>query len=531
MNASSSRPSELDKTSATRVVETHKPSPFRAQLRAIVPDNAYLHVYTWCTICVSICGFSFGFDTSSIGPITLMPQFEALYSPISPTLQGLIVSSILITASISSFTGASLSDKISRTYTISSCLLAASSKSLAQLFVGRGLAGLGEGLFMSTTTVYVCEIAPANVRGRLACIFQLFITFGVATGYFVCFGTVRIPSSLAWRLPFSFQAGLSFAIAASVPFLPHSPRWLKHIGRTQDAEHAWARLGFSAAEVEKEEERLERVENEVTPSGPAPEVKTPWYKLDLFGRDVRLRTFLGCLLMGMQQATGIDGVLYYAPVLFSQAGLSSSTSSFLASGVSGLLNVFCTIVALFFMDKWGRRPTILWGGSIIAFAMLSIGTLYASGATDHSAGRWAVVGFIYLFIIAFSMSWAVVNRMYCSEIQPTKTRAAATSLGQCFNWIVNWTIAFSTPLFLARSSYGPYFMFGSCTLFTVLVCIALMPESKGLTLEALDEVFKSLPWTKMVMKLKGQRIRRNGSEDDIQLHPITATRLNTAVVA
>lgn len=119
-----------------------------------------------------------------------MPQFEELFAPISPTLQGLIVSSILITAAVSSFTGASLSDRISRTYTIAlGCFifavgsaLSASAKSLTQLFVGRCIAGLGEGLFISTTTVYVCEIAPANVRGRLACVYQLFITFGIATG-------------------------------------------------------------------------------------------------------------------------------------------------------------------------------------------------------------------------------------------------------------------------------------------------------------------------------------------------------------
>ena len=137
----------------------------------------------------------------------------------------------------------------------------------------------------------------------------------------------------------------------------------------------------------------------------------------------------------MCQACGIDGVLYYAPVLFKQAGLSSNTASFLASGVSGLINIALTIFTQMFTDNWGRRPSMINGGVVIAGSMLTIGTLYASGATEQAAGRWAVIVLLYVFLVAFSMSWAVVNRIYCSEIQPMATRAAATALGQCANWV------------------------------------------------------------------------------------------------
>ena len=130
-------------------------------------------------------------------------------------------------------------------------------------------------------------------------------------------------------------------------------------------------------------------------------------------------------------------MLYYAPTLFAQAGLSSTKASFLASGVSGLLNVGCTIITQPFQDKWGRRPTVLIGGGIIGACMLTIGAIYASPLRNTNAGRWAIIILIYAFVVSFSVTWAITVRTYASEIQPMKTRAAATSLGQvsvCFRY-------------------------------------------------------------------------------------------------
>jgi len=165
---------------------------------------------------------------------------------------------------------------------------------------------------------------------------------------------------------------------------------------------------------------------------------------------------------------------------------------------------------------------------MISACMLTIGTIYATHGSDTPAGRWMVIALIYVFIVAFGMSWAVVNRIYCSEIQPMKTRAAATSLGQCANWvclfhshcigltkqssprqIVNWIIAFSTPLFLSRSSSGPYFMFGGFTLLTVLVCVAFQSESQGISLEGLDSTFEVSPWRKILHRHLDRRQRRS----------------------
>lgn len=150
--------------------------------------------YVWCAMFMSIGGFIFGFDTGSIGPISIMPQFEQRFSPgggsISPTVQGLIISTILLTASLASLVSGPIADRFSRTRTTAlgaivfaaGGAIACSAGTLAQIFIGRCVAGVGEGLFLSALTVYTIEIAPASRRGQLTTIIQLLVTMGIASG-------------------------------------------------------------------------------------------------------------------------------------------------------------------------------------------------------------------------------------------------------------------------------------------------------------------------------------------------------------
>lgn len=298
--------------------------------------------YVWCVAFTAIGGFLFGFDTGSIGPVTTMHTFQAQFAPdvekgISPTVQGLIVSSILITASLASVASGPLSDRISRTRTISlgaavfavGSAIACSASALPQLFVGRCIAGVGEGLFLSVVTVYAIEVAPASTRGRMGTAVQLFITIGLASGassfqsserlyahilvlgYFVCYGTSRLPSSLSWRFPLGMQAVVAMVLCIGSPFLPHSPRWLRHVGRDAEADASWIKLGVSGAEAEKSEESTERTT--ARRDGVWKETQQLWKK------NIRGRTALGVFLMGMQQASGIDGVLYVSLTIFPNA--------------------------------------------------------------------------------------------------------------------------------------------------------------------------------------------------------------------
>ncbi|KAL0069801.1 hypothetical protein AAF712_003071 [Marasmius tenuissimus] len=409
-----------------------------------------------------------------------MPQFEEQFGVLSPTTQGLLISCILIAASLTSTLSGPLSDRISRTYTIATggavytigSAIGASAMGLPQLFIGRCIAGVGEGLFISSITVYVTEISPSSSRGRLSTTVQLFNTIGTMTG------------------------------------------------RHPEAEVAHAKLGLRVPESKKEEVGAPGVMD-------APRIESRrevWKHIkEMFAKDVRGRTMLGVFLMGIQQCSGIDAVLYYAPVLFGQAGLSSKTASFLASGVSGILMVVLTAVALVFQDKWTRRAPMIGGGLCIGGAMTLIGILYASRANEVPAGRWSIIVLIYLFVASFVSTWAIACRIVCSEIQPSRTRASAASLGQCSNWVVNTVIAFVTPLFLARTTSGPYFFFGGCTFFGVLVCVIFLPETKGLDLETIDKGFVETPLQSALRKRLLRRRNVFENDPDIELEAIETT--------
>ncbi|GKZ20106.1 hypothetical protein AbraIFM66951_008174 [Aspergillus brasiliensis] len=469
-------------------------------------------------------------DTGIIGSVVVMDQFKQKFGSFSSVVHGLIVSSILIPAAFSSFFGGKLADWIGRPKSITigalifgiGCAIEAGAVHLAMFIVGRVVEGLGEGLYLGTLVVYICEISPPKQRGPLTTGPQLLITMGLVVGFFTCYGCENIHSSMAWRTPFTILACISIIFSLAAFFwLVDSPRWLTLHNRFDDATRTWQYLEVSEADREElleEEEEVDVHEEAMThPLAPTGSILAPntldqvvsrhsrvshrtkeakkgmgeATLFDAFKPDVRNRTLLGLFLMGMQQLAGIDGVLYYAPMLFEQAGMTSSQASFLASGISGLVIFVVTIPALIYADSWGRRANVILGGLGLTITMFVIGSLYAADAVHHSsgAGRWVVIVAIYLFAAIYSVSWGVSCKVYAAEIQPQRTRASATCLAHGSNWVSNFFVALITPVLLARSSCAAYFLFGGCTALTVVVCGFWMPETKGRSLEEVERCF------------------------------------------
>ncbi|EZF33177.1 high-affinity glucose transporter [Trichophyton mentagrophytes] len=443
--------------------------------------------YVVASILCSLGGFLFGVDTAIIGPVTVMDSFTGAFGHPSPTLHGLIVSSILIPAAISSFLAGRVADVLGRPPAIAigsaifglGAAIEAAAVHLGMFVAGRVVAGIGEGLYLGTLVVYICEISPARHRGSLTTGPQLLITSGLVAGFFTCYRSVKIVTTLSWRLPFILLASYSATFAViSFVFLPPSPRWLAAVygQNTTAIDAAWDRLGVLHAD------------REVMQSNQEEEPKIRSKTLDVFSPDARPGFFLAIFLMGMQQLSGIDGVLYYAPLLFQQAGLTSTGDTFLASGVSAIVICAVTIPATIWADSWSRRRNTIYGGLGMATTMFIIGGLYAGDAVhSYGAGRWVVVISIYLYTVIFSISWAVAVKIYAAEIQPQRTRASATSLAHGSNWITNFLVALVTPTLLANTSYGAYFLFGSCTFATAIVCWFFMPETRGRTLAEIQQ--------------------------------------------
>ncbi|KAF9242668.1 general substrate transporter [Melanogaster broomeanus] len=445
----------------------------------------------------SLAGLLWGLDTGSIGPLTQMSQFSDSIGRLSSGQLGIYVACILLSASISSFCSGYLADIMSRKYAILTgglivaigTVISASANNFPALICARLITGIGQGQSISVVTIYLCEIAPQEIRGTIATVLQLLITVGIAAGYFIAYGTSRLNTSLAWRIPFIIEACMAVLLAVGMVFMPYSPRWLVQRGRYEEARAVLQSL----RQTENVDEELNSVRGTLEDES----TKQASFS-DVFSKRYIRRSLLGIFLMGFEMLCGIDAVLYYAPILFTQAGFSSQRASFLASGVSGIINLVFTIPAQIWVDKWGRKFPLIGGGIAMASCYLAIGCLYVAhgGKEDgevylsNKASQWAVIILIYMFVANFAWSWAVVIKLYACEIMPTRLRAKACALQQLANWAINFTVALTAPLFLRASPSGPYFLFSAATFFVTLVCCFFMPETKGKSLEEIEVLFE-----------------------------------------
>lgn len=376
-----------------------------------------------------------------------MTEFGKTFGEFSSTTHGLIVSSILPTAALSALVAGIFADKYGRVRLIilGSCIfgigaaIECASVKLPMFIVGRLIKGVGEGQFLSTTFVQVAEISPTRGRGVVSSFPQFSTVCGLVMGFFICYGTTRIEgTSLSWRLPMALASFMAFAFAALCALVPPSPRWLLAKGRVDEARAVVGQLGL---DPEEQEELLAQSSSGLEHAVDVSLVESLRQTFAEFGQAFspafRARTAFGCFIMAFQQLAGIDGVLYYAPILFREAGLSSEKATFLASGVSALVIMGVTIPATIFVDHWGRRTSSLLGGVLITAIMLIIGSLYAADEvhSDRGAGRWVVIVCIYLFAVVFSATWAIGFRIFLVESLPRKTRSSASSLAQCSNWV------------------------------------------------------------------------------------------------
>jgi hypothetical protein len=363
---------------------------------------------------------------------------------------------------------------------------------------------------------------------------QFMATLGICIGYFSCYGTSGLDSSMAWRLPLVIPVVVGVVLTLACFILPESPRWLMMKGRAADANTALILLQSDMEEARRDI---------LTAAQEQPSLSRWQTYAMLFRRPYRLRTFLSLFFLAMIQLSGIDAITYYAPRLFEQARIASTNSSLIASGVSSITMFLISIPAFMMADKWNRRTSAISGGIALCTLMLIMGSLYAADAvTSHGVARWVIVVCVFMFGMVYCATWNIVAKIYASEIQPAQVRAAGNSIGSSCSYLANWFVAFITPILLDASASGAYFLFAGVVFLTVVVLSFIMPETRGRSLENIQAEFRhpGMAQISTLLQRFGLRRRQRGAQasspetrsENIELHHIEqSTSANTTATA
>ncbi|KAF9882724.1 hypothetical protein FE257_005342 [Aspergillus nanangensis] len=444
-----------------------------------------------------------------------MDSFQAKYGldTLGDVGQANLSANIVSTLQAGCFFGALIASQIADRYGRRTALLAASvisvvgvimqvaaSGHLEAMYIGRLINGFGVGFASMVNPLYVSENAPRAIRGGLTGIYQLFITMGIMLAFWINYGSLlHITGTAQYMTPLAMQALPAILLFCGMFFCNESPRWLAKQDRWEDARATLSRvraLPSTHPYVENEfQDMVTQLEHErqlVAGSGIWDLMKEMWL---IPGN--RKRAMISIFLMVCQQMTGTNAINYYAPQIFENLGLTGKSTGLFATGVYGIVKmVGCAIFLVFFADSLGRRRSLLWTSIAQALTMLYIG-LYiriappVEGQPVIPAGYVALVC-IFLFAACFQFGWGPVCWIYVSEIPTARLRGLNVAFAAATQWLFNFVVARAVPNMLATvgaNGYGTYIIF-SCFCFTMFFFVwFFIPETKGLSLEKMDELF------------------------------------------
>ncbi|KAI9770834.1 MAG: MFS sugar transporter [Geoglossum umbratile] len=505
-----------------------------------------------------ICGFAaiggglFGFDISSMSGVLGTQAYTNYFMVHGGYRQGGITAAMPAGSFVGALSSSFIADKLSRKTTIQiasvvwilGSLLQSTSNGIPLLVVGRVVSGLSIGVASTIVPIYQAEIAPKEIRGRVVSLQQWAITWGILIQYFIQYGASftgggpKNPKqgTAAFRIPWALQIVPAVFLLIGLIFFPKSPRWLASQDRWDEAIQVLADLHCGGdinhprilAEYREIEEAL-TFERELAQSS----VKA------LTQHRMLKRIVLGMSIQMWSQLSGVNVMMYYIVYVMQSAGIDDPL---LTASIQYIINVVLTLPAIIFLDTWGRRPLLLLG----SLGMMSC--LAVSGALQGAFGRpnpatdpelaaisWVIIdhpgvsrGIVacsYLFVAIFAVSWGPTSWTYPAEIFPGKIRAKAVSLATATNWAWNCALAFAVPPLLWSINWKMYMIFAAFNGVAFIHMFLTAPETKGKTLEEMDEVFDSgLPaWRSVPKGSRLDRLEKEIEQGTIKVDaPVTA---------
>lgn len=424
-------------------------------------------------------GLLYGYDMGVISGALLFIKDDI---PLNSVTEGLVVASMLVGAIFGSGASGPLSDRLGRrrvvfviaiVYIVGALILALA-PSMPVLVIGRLVIGLAVGGSTAIVPVYLSEMAPTEQRGSLSSLNQLMITIGILSSYLINYAFTPIEG---WRWMLGLAVVPSLILLIGVAFMPESPRWLlEH--RSEKAARDVMKLTFKDSEIDKEIADMKEI-NSISEST-WNVLKSPWLRPTLI---------IGCIFALLQQIIGINAIIYYAPSIFSKAGLGDATSILGTVGI-GTVNVIITIVAIMIIDKIDRKRLLVIGNIGMVASLLIMAVLIWTIGIQSSA--WIIVACLTLFIIFFGFTWGPVLWVMLPELFPMRARGAATGAAALVLSIGSLLVAQFFPILTEVLPVEQVFLIfaviGICALIFV---IKYLPETRGRSLEEIEADLRS----------------------------------------
>jgi sugar porter (SP) family MFS transporter len=357
----------------------------------------------------------------------------------------------------------------------------------------RFLGGIGIGIASMSSPMYIAEIAPAHLRGRLVSVNQIAIVSGIVLVYFVNYVIARFGDQVwnetsGWRWMFASGGLPSVAFALLLFKIPESPRWLVEMGRAQEARTILSKVaGEDHAALE-----LASIRQALSAE------KGTW--AELFSRALRRPLVVGILLAILQQVTGINVFLYFGTTIFKNMSASTGVDAgMLQQIIVGGASALSTVVAIATVDKWGRKPLMYLGAAGMGASLLAMGLMAQTMPDATAVSQWMLV-FIILYVVCFGLSVGPVTWVILSEIYPTAIRGRALGLATFFLWMADYAVTQSFPILDAKDSWFvaqlhhafPFYVYAAFCLTLILVLWGLVPETKGKSLEQIERGWAEL---------------------------------------
>ncbi|KAG0497115.1 hypothetical protein HPP92_001578 [Vanilla planifolia] len=475
------------------------------------PGRMTMFVFLTCLVAAT-GGLIFGYDIGISGGVTSMDSFLKKFFPnvyrkekedtstnqyckFDSQLLTTFTSSLYLAALIASFFAATVTRVFGRkwsmfgggvTFLIGAALNGAA-RNVAMLIVGRILLGIGVGFANQSVPVYLSEMAPAKLRGMLNIGFQLMITIGILAANLINYGTAKIKGGWGWRVSLALAAVPAGIITVGSLFLPDTPNSLIERGHDEEARNMLRKVR-GTDNIHEEYADLKAASDE------SKTVKHPWR--NIAQTRYRPQLTMAILIPFFQQLTGINVIMFYAPVLFKTIGFGSD-ASLMSAVITGLVNVFATLVSVFTVDRLGRRKLFLQGGAQMLACQIAVGTLIAikfgTSGEGHLSRAYAgtVVAFICIYVAGFAWSWGPLGWLVPSEIFPLEIRSAGQSINVSVNMLFTFVIAQAFLSLLCNLKFGLFYFFGGWVFFMTIFVAFFLPETKGVPIEEMVLVWKS----------------------------------------